>query len=123
VLHRPNQTQVAASCSRSRHYGKIVLLGSLDANRAQLEERVKASLRDVVLEAFVDPEPVAVEDRRRRPDGRAEKEPEQTPTPEPGERVVHEPAGLGWLKLGRVHRQRPAASTDDPWGSETSIRR
>jgi hypothetical protein len=79
----------------------------------QLEQRVALSLGDVVLQAFVDPEPIAVEDGRRRPDGRAEKEPEQTPASEVGEGVVHEPAGFGWRKLGCVHGQRPAASTDD----------
>src|SRR6266542_5376738 len=81
--------------------------------REELEERVAPSLGDVVLKAFIDPEPVAVEDGRRRPDGRAEKDSEHTPTTEPGELVLHEPAGLGRFELGRVHRLRAVASTDD----------
>jgi hypothetical protein len=104
-------TALGYECSRSVTFGRA--RDRCRSARDELKQRVAPSLCDVVLETFIDSEAVAVEDGCRRPDGRAEEDSEQTQTTKLGERLVHQLARLVWRELGRVHRLRPAAATDD----------
>ena len=80
----------------------------------ELKHRVAARMGDVVGKRVVDAQPIEMQDRSGRPDGRTQQLTQQAPTAEARKRVVHELARDFGRELDGLDLLRPLATADHP---------